>query len=512
MQRFFFKYSILFTLFFLFFNWGCTKIDSTTLGADLVPAVDNVSTFEDTLTVIGKQGVFSDSTILNALDNHLLGSITNDPYFGATKADVFVELKPGFFPFFFGNAGDTVERVLHPANNASGFDSAVLCLTFVGFYGDSSKPHHFTAYKIDNSSTNFKDTVRYLTFQPNGFLTPISQSVSITPTALRNYTYFKGSKIDSVNNQIRIKLDDNFLSQMIANLDTSALGSGNNIFRSDSIFKSFFRGFAIKSDEPSGAGNSGLFSVNFNNIKTRLEVHYKKRKNNVVDTSFTSFYFQNGSTSTITGSAHGNYVKRDLTNAEFKNNPPVDALYLQTSPGTFATLTIPELTNFPNSIIHRAELIIEQVPSTTPVNIEIDKALLPPSNLFLDLVDQSVGNGFKPIYFDLSPAGNYQPDNNLFFFPSSGVDYNYFGGFLRGNIDGGGNVAHFYTFNISRYVQNMITRRSRNYTLRVYAPFTLNYYNLALPFRNNLAFGRIKIGNGNHPTNKLRLKIIYSKL
>jgi hypothetical protein len=75
-QRLFLKFLI---PFFLFFIGGCTKIDTTTLGADLVPAVDNISTFADTLNVIGTQGFFKDSTILNGTDDHILGAITNDP-------------------------------------------------------------------------------------------------------------------------------------------------------------------------------------------------------------------------------------------------------------------------------------------------------------------------------------------------------------------------------------------------------------------------------------------------
>jgi len=506
-QRLFLKFLI---PFFLFFIGGCTKIDTTTLGADLVPAVDNISTFADTLNVIGTQGFFKDSTILNGTDDHILGAITNDPVFGTTKADVFVELKPRFFPFIFGNNGDTIDRIVHPAPNASGFDSAVLCLSFTGFYGDTTKEHRFSVYKIDKSSTNFKDTARYLNFQPNGLLTRISESTPILPSSLRNFTYIKGSKLDSVKNQIRIKLTDAFLAELVANLDTSSTGFGNNIYRSDSIFKSFFRGFAIKSDETSASKVNGLFNVNFNSANTRLEIHFKRRNKNVIDTTFSSFFFLSASNSTITSSAHGNFFERNYTSAEITTNPQSDALYMQTGPGTFATLSVPELNAFPNSIVHRAELIVEQIASNSPDNV--DNQLAPPSYLFLDLIDAQTGNGFKPIYFDLSPASNYLPDNNLFFFPNGGVDFAYFGGFLNQRTDVSGKVIQFYNFNISRYVQNMITRKSRNYTLRLYAPHTLSYYNLNLPFRNSLGYGRVKIGNGSNTNHKLKLRVVYSKI
>ena len=102
-------------LFLAIINWNCSKINTTSIGQDLIPAVDNVSTFADTLEINTTQGVFFDSTRISNTDNHILGSITNDPLFGTTKADVFVELKPAFFPYYFGNAGDTVDAVVNPA-------------------------------------------------------------------------------------------------------------------------------------------------------------------------------------------------------------------------------------------------------------------------------------------------------------------------------------------------------------------------------------------------------------
>ncbi len=41
-------------------GWGCTKLDTTTLGGDLIPIVDNVNTFADTLDITATQGIFAD--------------------------------------------------------------------------------------------------------------------------------------------------------------------------------------------------------------------------------------------------------------------------------------------------------------------------------------------------------------------------------------------------------------------------------------------------------------------
>ena len=493
--------------FFAIINWNCSKINTTSIGQDLIPAVDNVSTFADTLEINTTQGVFFDTTRISSTDNHTLGSITNDPVFGTTKADVFVELKPPFFPYHFGNAGDTVDAVVNPAPNTSGFDSIVLCLAFKGLYGDTTMKHSFNVFKIDKDATDFRNFSYKLDYQPA--ITPGAiGSAEFLPTAVKNIIRFPGSKKDTVTNQIRIKLNQSFLSEFVASLDTST--GSTSIFRSDSLYKNLLRGFAIKTGEL--AKSNALFYVDLNSTNTRLEVHYKKRRNAILDTTFSSFYFSTSSSASVSSSGHANYLKRDSSLAEFIKSPSADALYLQTGPGTYATLKIPRLNNFPNSIIHKAEIIVEQIPASTPVLAELDKALAPPQYLYLDLVDTISPVSYKPIYYDLNPAVSYNPDNSLFFFPTGGVDFNYFGGFIQRKNDAVGNSINYYSFNISRYIQNMVTKRTANYALRLYAPHNLTYHNNVFAFKNSLANGRIKVGSGSNLNYKLRLKIIYSKI
>lgn len=65
-----------------------------------------------------------------------------------------------------------------------------------------------------------------------------------------------------------------------------------------------------------------------------------------------------------------------------------------------------------------------------------------------------------------------------------------------------GNSHKYYTFNITRYVQRIVTQHTRVYDMRLYAPFNINYpqYSGAyIPYGNNVAFGRVKIGSGSQP-------------
>lgn len=506
MQRNFLGLFSTVALFFLVINWSCTKIDSTTLGADLIPAVDNVSTFETILPVNGTQGIFNDTTRLSRSEYHLLGSITNDPLFGQTKADIYLELKPSFFPYYFGNANDTIDNSKAPG---TGFDSAVLCLSVNGYYGDTTQPQHISVYQVSNSITNFRNDSTYMiNYQPdapNGFL--LGQA-TVVPSDLKNLLYLN-NKTDSVSYQIRIKLSNSFLSGLVANRDTSV--AGNGIYVSDSLFKEIYKGFAVLSDH--SPGSNGLFYSSLTDAKTRLEVHYRRKNNNKIDTTYSSFYFSTGLLSSVSASAHANSIKRDRVtgNPEYPNNVQADALYIQSVPGTFATLRIPGLDTMQNSIIHRAELIMEQVPADPAT----DAALPAPLFLYLDLKDTGSSGNYKPVYYDLNPSVSYYPDNSSLYYPTSGIDLNYFGGFRRMKTDNFGNQIAYYNFNLSRYVQNMITRKGVNYDIRLYAPYNLTYYNVLFAYPNStqtLANGRIKIGNGNNANYKLRMRIIYSKI
>jgi hypothetical protein len=99
----FIKEPYFFVIAFLFFIWGCTKLDTTTIGGDLIPEVDNINTFADTLDIISTQGVFDgafkDTTKLTFAENYVVGKI-NDPLMGGTAAALYLQMKPPFYPYF----------------------------------------------------------------------------------------------------------------------------------------------------------------------------------------------------------------------------------------------------------------------------------------------------------------------------------------------------------------------------------------------------------------------------
>ncbi|RYZ58868.1 MAG: hypothetical protein EOO14_09145 [Chitinophagaceae bacterium] len=80
------------TLGFILFLYSCTKLNEPTeLGDELLPAVDNVNTFDTTLILDASYYPFNDSSRHLLAENLALGKI-NDPVFGTTTADMYFNL------------------------------------------------------------------------------------------------------------------------------------------------------------------------------------------------------------------------------------------------------------------------------------------------------------------------------------------------------------------------------------------------------------------------------------
>jgi hypothetical protein len=84
----------------LVLTFGCTKIKSTDIGADLLPAIDNITTFDTTFEVVASTFLTPDSLLpklgrdVNGnIGQFVLGHISNDPQFGKTTASIFFEVK-----------------------------------------------------------------------------------------------------------------------------------------------------------------------------------------------------------------------------------------------------------------------------------------------------------------------------------------------------------------------------------------------------------------------------------
>jgi hypothetical protein len=261
-----------------------------------------------------------------------------------------------------------------------------------------------------------------------------------------------------------------------------------------------------------------LIYVNIADTATKLEVHYRKKNGGAVDTVYSSLRL-NPSMATVTASKpevsnSANYIERTRPAWITSPQPPnATEHYLQTAPGTFVNLNIPGLATMSNRIIHRAEIIIEQIP-TDPV---LDEIFIAPNFLYLELKDTTAIPRWKPIYYDLNTSQLYDPDYRtaIPYVPSQ-IDFQYFGGYRKSKTDPlTGKLIKHYHFNITRYVQHIVTNHLYSYDMRLTAPNNLfypQYSTTHIPYGNDIAFGRVKIGSGSNPNYRMRLRIVYSNL
>lgn len=507
MQKRLFPVAIAAALSIIIIAYGCTKIDTTTLGSDLVK-VDNINTFEQTLLVYSTQGYFgNDSTAVGKRENHVIGNISNDPLFGTTSAAIYVQFKPSFYPFYFGNAGDTVKSSQSPF---AGLDSAFVCLSYIAAWGDTSgMAQNFQVRQIlDPEFRNNNDSLRKLNYQPE--VGNLFGSASITPQIIKSKVLLANGQ-DSVQNQIRIKLN----SAGMAYLNSLYDGPDSTKLTTDSLLRNFSNGFAI-----TVTGGNTLYYVSLDEQRSRLEFHLRKTRNGVRQTIYQSFPFYPARFGTTASSSSANYVKRSNTGTP-SATPSQSYIYMQTAPGTFANISIPELSGYSNKIIHRAYLVAEQI----PFDQATDNIYTPPPFLYADLKDTSTAlpQRYKPVYFDLSNNVPYDPDAGgttaLYHpFPFANVDISNFGGNAKVRYDAvtGAKFVR-YEINLTRYVQHIVSNGYHNYDLRLYAPYNYMYPQYAgtkylIPFYNPIALGRVRLGSGSNAAHTMKLVIVYSKI
>ncbi len=473
----------LFFLSSLTFFSSCKKInEATQLGDDLVPAVDNVHTFEVALNSTTKNVLLNDTATAKVLYTDIVaaGDI-NDPEFGHTHANIDFNITPasfGTYPFV--------------KNDSASIDSVVLSLSYQGAYGDTVNNGIQTVrvYEIDQNS-GFNDTTLYKFADPASDFATVGPELGSATYTIKNLkdsiTLIRAGDTSKVNNVVRIRLD-NSLGNRFKQYDTTS--SANGGFKNDSIFRTLFRGFAIKADQ---TGNTLSYFNLSDNSKTKLTVYYKY--GNTVTSSFDFYHSANGQSNYINRENGGNYLA-------YLNNGAADKIYLQSTPGSYASIKIPGLDALGNKVIHRAELLVVKIPSAS------DDIFTPSTALFLDKINNAGDTAFS---FD-ADMGLQFGTFSLFGALESSYNIPSFGGSLKPD--------NTYRFNITRYVQGIVTRKEPNYTLRLYAPLrTINYSKtikgkVLFPVLAEPAKGRVVLGGGSHadPAVQLRLRIIYSNL
>lgn len=457
---------------------SCSKInEATTLGGS-IPGVDNINTFDTTLSINSGNFLMDDSARVLYNDPVALGDI-NDPEFGQVHANFSFRVSPAAFGTYpFAKAKDSI----------TGIDSVILSLAYAGAYGDTLGNGVQTVSVQEIPYTGINSGLRSDTFYR--YKDPTSD---FSGNQLGTMTYtIRRLKTDSttivnpgatfkVSGVVRVKLD-NALGVRFKNMDTSSATGG---YGSDSLFRTLFNGLSVKS---ANSGNA-LAYFNLTDTSTRLLIYYHY-KNNGADTAGLVAFTHN-----VNGQS--NYVKMvpggNWANA--LNNTAADKIYIQSSPsGSYAGLKIQALDVLSNRVIHRAEIIATPVSSLFPFT--------PPSRLMIDRIRHN------------NPDTAFLPENDIVTGMNGSISWASYGGTIL-SADGS------YHLNITRYIQSIVTQHASNDSLRIYAPLRASVFasNLSLPVAfqvlSRVANGRVVLAGGNYAANpaiRLRLRIVYSKL
>ena len=455
----------------LFFISSCKKInEATELGDNLVPAVDNVHTFEVALNTITDNVLFNDTT--QVLYTNLVGlGDMNDPEFGHTHGNIAFNISPSGFGFYPFKKNDP---------DSLAIDSVVLSLSYLGAYGDTANDGIQTlrVYEIDPNS-GFKSSTLYRYADPASDFATVGPELGSATVNIKNLqdsvTLIRGRDTSHVVNVLRIRLD-NSLGDRFASYDTT------NGYKNDSLFRTLFAGLSVKAD-PTGNALS-YFSLS-DITKTKLTVYYRYGKSDTA--SFDYYHAVNGQSNYINRENGGNYLA-------YLNNGAGDKVYLQSAPGSYVSIKIPSLDVLGNKTIHRAELVAVKIPSTS------DNIFTAPDQMMLDRRNSN------------TPDTVFMLEKDLVADASGNVGFGAFGGVLKPD--------NTVRFTITRYVQSIITDHVANDTLRLYAPLRTRVYNSAFKgyldvnVNRDIARGRLVLGGGTYAdsTMRLRLRIIYSDL
>lgn len=466
MKTSFNRYLLAFAFGIGFFSCQSCK-ERTVTKTDMIPVVDNIHTFSlsaDSLD-ISLQTEALDSVRTNLYSSTsspvaALGLISDDPFFGKLTAGLYLQVVPPTGSFSF------------PSPATYTFDSAVLALPYTGVsYGDTTNPsgnvQSFDVYRV-TSPMSIEDSNAY-TFT----------DYTYDPTAIGGGSYslqnIKDSFAlsgDTLSNQLRIKLDRNYIYTNIVQADTSKFSTNEN-------FTDYFNGWYIK---PAGASTNGkrisyfaLIGGNTAN-SARVDFYFHDADNKTTAYSFPFNYVT---------TAYANRIQRDYTGTPAHNylNASVhrDSLIAAGTPGLYTKITLRNLNKIPASIINQAELVLTAVP------VGSDNYYTPPTHLLIETIDESgVASPIADIY---GSTGS----------PSTGGL-----NFMDGNpqtVTINGQAYTQYKLNFPRELQKTIMEGKDSLTLRITA-------NSGYPG----AYRFVAPGFGSSSDARMKLNIIYTKI
>ncbi|HMN32829.1 MAG: hypothetical protein IT215_06100 [Chitinophagaceae bacterium] len=445
--------------------------ENTILPNDLVPPIDNINTFsQDTFSIISNN-VYQDSILTGGLRNNsqisatstyyqALGTITNDPIFGKTNANIHVEVLPPVANFTFKSQAAGTSRTI---------DSIVLAIPFNKTYGDTITAPLQT-YKVFRSLKKFDRADAQFEFTNDSIdNTPLS---SLTV----NYNTFRTDS-PTVNSiklvpQLRFKMSQSFIDTLENQIDLGSQGAAVDF----NSFLNWWNGFYIQADS-----NSGNTLGYFDTYNTRLYIYYRYTKTDMqLDTVADVFSFDPSYCNRFNQISR-NYTSTPIFNYLSSPNPNGDSiLFVQREPGVAATIKFPYLHTLENCIVNQAELFLYAISPYNNFSDTMKFGMIPQMQIF-----QSDSAGEDKIIADYGLFGASVVDGTYKSVTIGGITY------IR------------YKFAVTYAIQTLISEKNSNFNFKIMG------LNNGYP-----ASGRVMLAGNSTATASIRpkLKIIYTKI
>ena len=460
----FIKIDLLTLLISLFLFASCENI--STIGLEVDPNSTIEGTLVDTLT-ISSRTMMDDATNTRNLARYPLGYL-RDPIFGTTEAGIAMAVGVPNTSFSFGTTPT--------------LDSAVLVLNYSSeFYGDSTQVYTINVNQLINNLQTEESFLSNKVYPTNNQIigTRIGR---LFPTSKYKVTEIvTGNKdtLKSVTPQIRIKLDNAYITNTI-------LGLSESLLKSDAIFKNLFKGLQVQVSNPSGNGAMMFFDLGTTN--SNLSLYYKKSNNTItpakVDTVNVNFPLGNSSHAVAATVKH-NYVGTAIETQLNNPNQQYAVTYLQPLIGLKNKITFPSLEKF----------------SANTGQIVVNKAEL--------VVDLANGSDTKP--FEAAPRlalYRYDIAEQRVFVEVNNNDPAAIGGYFDA-------IKRQYVFNVTAYIQNIISKKTKDYGTFI-APIPINAISELLTSPSLGSAARSVIGaykkNAVIGERTMRLNLYYTKV
>jgi hypothetical protein len=422
------------------------------IGSDILPLEDNINIFfTDTLSLRATT-IQEDSTKVYDANpalqpaRYLTGRV-EDPIFGTYGADIYTQVEL---------------LATNPDFSDVELDSIVLTLAYDtdGNYGDFNNSYNLKIFEVLEDMNPNQDYYSNQDFMIDA--TPIGE-LDFTPSPSDSVL------VDTilVKPHIRIPLDNAIGERFLNVTDTT-------VYQSDDFFTNFFKGIKLVGNQ---AGNQSILAFDLLDELTKLELHYT-----VGDTIQQVFTFRVKSGSTKVMNFFHDYQGVNAPVMDFFDNPiKGDSLaFLQSMEGLNVKVEMPNIDDWSNVIVNKAELIVRVAEDANSTLYPIPRQLI--------LLQNSNLSDARVLIRDVSVS--LQRTSSF-----SGL----FGGGSEVNSDSGEDITE-YRMNISGFLQDVIDGVQEDGTL-----YITTYPKPDQP-------SRLIIGGPGHSKYNMEIQLTYTKL